>query len=407
MCRFPSCIDVARRFCGLIICLFASPAASLAQLHSPQPHAAGPPTSSYRQTAATEPVLRPSMPPAPPAQSPYGPPGNYRGTDSSVPQPPVVLPMPGGHTFQEGPGHGGHGEVYQSPYELNFDGAAPPRGPVDLPYSLDSHGSRDEYCLPYQGSEYYQWTLLPSDLLYSSYLGAPREPRLAQSLLYLNGTGWIWELEAGGRAGIMRYGTAREDHNEGWQLDVWGGAFPRLVFGENLDLDAVDFKVGVPLTWRQGQFQAKLEWYHISSHLGDEFLLRNPTYPRLDYLRDSIVLGGGYFPVPELRLYAEADYAYNKNGGAEPWHFQFGVDYSPICTTPISRPDPFFAVSGLIREEVRWSGGVNVVTGVQWRGVEKESLFRIGLQYYNGQSLQLSFLNDWEQLYGIGMWYDF
>ncbi|MCA8987109.1 MAG: DUF1207 domain-containing protein [Planctomycetaceae bacterium] len=253
----------------------------------------------------------------------------------------------------------------------------------------------------------YGWTLLPAEVLYTSYLGAPREARLGQGLLYLNGTGWVWELEAGGRAGILRYGTSRPKNNEGFQLDLWGAAFPRLNFEQNLDVDAVDFKVGVPLTWRQGQWQWKLEWYHISSHLGDEFLLRNPGFPRLDYLRDSIVLGGGYFPNPDLRLYAEADWAYNTNGGAKPWHFQFGVDYSPVGETPISSPLPFFAISGLVREEVNYSGGVNVVTGWQWRGHEKKSLFRMGFQYYAGQSLQMSFLNEYEELYGLGMWYDF
>lgn len=320
---------------------------------------------------------------------------------SSVPQPPIALPLPGGHTFDSG-----NGPYFSEQYQ-----SSPQEQWLNSPSVIgDSHGySAGDYCLNGNGDhcEPWEWTLLPAEVLYKSYLGGPREPRFASNIAYLKGTGAIWELESGGRAGLLRYGTTRERFNEGWQLDIWGAAFPRLNFVESLDVDAVDFKVGVPITWTKGQFQAKLEWYHISSHLGDEFLLKNPGFNRLDYLRDSIVLGGGYFPTPDVRIYADADFAYNTNGGAEPWHFQFGVDYSPVCISERGKPQPFMAINSLIRQEVNYSGGVNFVAGWQWRGHEKESLFRAGFQYYAGQSLQLSFLNEYEELFGFGLWYDF
>lgn len=252
--------------------------------------------------------------------------------------------------------------------------------------------------------------MLPDKLLYKSYLGGPREPRLGQGILYLNGTGTIWSLEAGGRAGILRYGSGPGERPQGWQLDLWGAAFPRLNMKNNSELDAVDFKVGFPLTWSKGAYQAKFEWNHISSHIGDEFLLNNPTFVRIDYLRDAFVLGGGYFLNPDLRLYADAEYAYRVHGGSEPWHFQFGFDYSPAAESYYqqpNRPQPFLAVNGSLRQEANYSGGVNVVTGIQWRGVESDAVFRIGLQYYQGQSLQLEFIDDYEELIGVGMWYDF
>ena len=70
-------------------------------------------------------------------------------------------------------------------------------------------------------------------------------------------------------------------------------------------------------------------------------------------------------------------------------------------------PQPFAAINGNMREEVNWSGGVNFVAGLQWRGQENDHLFRTGLHYYAGQSLQYSFLGDYEEFIGWGMWMDF
>ncbi len=325
-----------------------------------------------------------------------------------LPQPRRVLPYAGGYSTPEPLALTPEGSPHA--YET-FD-------PVDDPLFPQHSGAGQQGWISPQGGahhawghgEYcsdgcYTWTLLPREVLWKSYVGGPREARMSQSIVHLNGAGWLWELQAGGRAGIVRYGT---DH-EGWQLDLWGSAFPRLNFDRNLDLEAVDFKVGVPLTYTNGPWQVKFEWYHLSSHVGDEFLLRpeNAGFNRINYLRDSLVFALGYFVTPEIRLYGEVDYAYKNDGGSRPWHFQTGIDYSPCGVTPFMRPLPFIAVNAHFREEVNYSGGLNVVTGVQWRGPESSAVLRTGLHYYTGQSLQYSFLGQSEEFLGWGMWYDF
>ena len=85
------------------------------------------------------------------------------------------------------------------------------------------------------------------------------------------------------------------------------------------DLVAVDFRFGVPITYRQGPWETKFGYYHLSSHIGDEYLEKNPGYSRINYVRESLVLGLGWRPNPDWRLYSEAGYAVYKSGGAEPW----------------------------------------------------------------------------------------
>lgn len=265
------------------------------------------------------------------------------------------------------------------------------------------------HCFPEWRSE-----VLPADLMYRSYIANPKDARLSSRILHLSGEGMLWSLEAGARVGVWRYGTPSGWRNpytgrpEGWQLDIQGAAFPRLNFEHELDVDAVDFKVGVPLTYSKGQWEAKVGWYHLSSHVGDEFLLRNPGFDRLNYLRDAFVFGGGYYPDPGLRIYSELEVAYNNDGGSDPLHLHLGFDWMPATVnTEVKKPTPFLAVHGLLREEVNYGGGINIVTGLQWRGPHSDRLFRAGIQYYNGKSWQFSFHDNHEELLGISLWYDF
>ncbi len=116
-------------------------------------------------------------------------------------------------------------------------------------------------------------------------------------------------------------------------MDIEGAAFPRVNLDQNRDLETADFRFGVPLTMRQGPWQWKFGFYHLSSHLGDEYMVRNDTLDRINFSRDCLVLGVGLYLNPNLRLYTEADYAYYTDGGTEPWAFQFGAEYSPIEPT--------------------------------------------------------------------------
>jgi hypothetical protein len=160
------------------------------------------------------------------------------------------------------------------------------------------------------------------------------------------------------------------------------------------------------LTFRLGSLETKFGYYHISSHLGDEFMVRYPMAERINYVRDALVWGVAVWPHQDVRLYGEVGWAFNTDGGSEPWEAQFGVDYSPARPTLGILGDPFVAVNGRIREEVDWGGNFTVQTGLQWRGVTGR-LFRLGLQYFNGKSDQYQFFTQHEEHIGLGIWYDY
>ncbi len=285
---------------------------------------------------------------------------------------------------------------------------APPRGQYEH-VGLGSLG-RETPLVAYRSSSVYRpdyacWQILPDGLLYKSYLAGNREPRFASLWVHEKDQGWLWDSVLGGRVGILRYGTTDPINPQGWQIDVEGAAFPRLDMEHGRDLVSADFRIGVPLTHRQGRWQSKFGYYHLSSHLGDEYMVRNNTLNRINYVRDCLILGVGFFPNPDVRLYAEADWAFVPDGGARPWEFQFGMEYSPAQPTGFWGT-PFFAVNGHIREANGYGGNFTAQTGWQWRG-QSGHLVRMGVQYFNGMSDQGQFFNQYEEQIGMAIWYDY
>ena len=252
---------------------------------------------------------------------------------------------------------------------------------------------------------FYTWQLLPDGLMYPAYLAGQRESRVAGQWGYETDSGWLMDVTLGARVPLLRFGTDDPLFPEGWQIDAEGAAFPRIDWSTEREMVATDFRFGVPITARFGRWEYKLAYYHLSSHLGDEYMVRYATFQRLNYVRDGLVLGMAVRPHPDLRFYAEAGWAFYTDGAADPWEFQFGADYSPIASTGL-RGSPFLAVNGHLRGEVDFSGSLSVQAGWQWRG-ETGHLFRTGLMYFNGQSVQYQFFTRHEQQIGFGAWYDF
>jgi len=300
----------------------------------------------------------------------------------------------------------------------------PGSGPVvlDLPY--EPYASDDGCVVPGAGfpdcfadlwaPRPWQWHLLPNNLIYTSYLAGPKEPRIG-SVIYddvepaivgQGREGWLWDTTLGGRASILRYGSDTVVHPQGFEVQIEGAAFVRLDPEDDRDLRSGDYRFGVPLVYGIGRWQTKFAYYHNSAHLGDEFQIKYPTYPRINYVRDCLVWGNSWYPYDWLRLYGEVGWAFYNAGGSEPWELQGG------CELIQARPTgglgaPFLAVNGMSRQELDWGGNVCVQAGWAWRGRRSEKLYRVGFEYLYGSDPQYEFVYNNQNRCGFGMWYDF
>jgi hypothetical protein len=294
----------------------------------------------------------------------------------------------------------GNVELPPSVDQFPIAGRANPRSPVE-----EMPPSGEYVPAPDYSRDVWDWQLLPDGLIYRSYLAGFKEPRMHSLWAHDDDLGWVWDIALGGRVGLLRYGNHDNALPDGWQIDLEGAAFPRLDPEDERDLVAVDFRAGVPITFGNGPHRTKLAYYHLSSHLGDEFLLKNPTVTRYNYSRDAMVLGQSYYFTPDWRVYGEAGWAFYSDVSGE-WEFQFGVDYSPLVDAGL-RGSPFAALNAHLREEVDFGGNLVAQLGWQWRQAASGHLFRLGLEYFNGKSDQFEFFDQHENKVGLALWYDY
>ena len=297
-------------------------------------------------------------------------------------------------------------------------GAATDSIPVDVPVGVEALPDDDTPALQnfdfndnYDGyfdvaPNDFTWQVAPTGIIYRSYLAGPHEPRIGITPFFSENQSF-WDATVGGRGGVLRYGDHDPLHPQGWQLDVYGASIVRMDAEHHQDLNSADFVFGFPLTYGIANWQFKFGYAHTSSHLGDEYAIRFPGAldDRINYVRDGLVFGTSWYPLPACRLYGEYDWAFHTSGGANPVHFQFGTELSHPGPTGLDGT-PFLAVNGRMREEVNYGGDVNSEAGWLWRG-EAGSTFRIGAHYYVGKSSQSQFFNNFEDQIGMGLWYDF
>ena len=249
--------------------------------------------------------------------------------------------------------------------------------------------------------------LLPSDVIWHSYWAGAKEPRTSVALFHEDGNSVsLLDISLGGRTSILRSAVRNpQELWQGWEVQIEGAAILRLNLDEDRDFDSTDFRFGVPLILARNRLQWKLAYYHLSSHVGDEFLIRNPGFQRINFSRDVFVFGASYFPRPAWRWYGEVGWAFRDDEGSEPLETQFGVDYAQPGATG-KRGTPFLALNGHLREEVHFGGSLALQAGWLWRGQAGRTV-RTGLHYYNGKSTQFEFFDDFEQHVGIGLWQEY
>ncbi len=253
-----------------------------------------------------------------------------------------------------------------------------------------------------------QLTLFPSSQLFGTYIAGPKEPRM--QMLWMSDSksdDTYGDAVLGGRAGIFHL-TGRDDSfAEQFQLDLDGAVFARILpFEDSAELTGSDYLVALWGTWRTGPLALRTGYRHLSSHLGDEFLLLNPGYPRRNYVRDSLLLAMSYDIDEQFRVYGEYGYAFGVGGGAKPNECQFGGEWIGPREQPTAGA-PFSAVHVQFREEQKGDAGFNLSAGWGWRADENGRHLRVGLNYYRGPSLQYSFTDVEESLIGGGVWLDF
>ncbi|HEV3263584.1 MAG TPA: DUF1207 domain-containing protein [Gemmataceae bacterium] len=249
-------------------------------------------------------------------------------------------------------------------------------------------------------------TGLPPTLLWEVPLAAQHEPRtyIKPTSLRDATTYSTIDTAIGGEFGLARLSV---DGQPDWaiQQDVFAVVFSRWAH-QHIGT-GIDFRVGFPLTFARGPWEAKIGYEHTSTHLGDDFVEETGRFKKA-YVRDEIVMGGAYRCWDQVRLYGQFGYGpyVNTPAGHQPERYDCGVEWSQQRSTGF-RGQPFAACDVDLRPEQNFEPNLTAQVGWQWKQLGSRPALRTALEYYDGKSPFGQFFQDREKWLGVGIFLDF
>lgn len=191
-------------------------------------------------------------------------------------------------------------------------------------------------------------TAFPRRTLFEPLLADPREARFSVSSLRYRSGADLKRVAAGNFGGTLPMAGGDLDGGGQWQVAVQGAVFT-LWDLETFSNDQIsdDFLVGLLFAWRWERLSVMARLYHISTHLGDEFLLTHPGLSRVNLAYEAVDLKISYAVGDALRLYGGAGRMIRRDPGDTPPRFPSSRHrvYPPevLCqrpSAPRGRPRP-------------------------------------------------------------------
>ncbi len=190
------------------------------------------------------------------------------------------------------------------------------------------------------------------------------------------------------------------------QLGLLAGVFSQFNWSTpSKDLINTDFTMGLALTHRWHAFTGRLQYYHQSSHLGDELLLNNPI-PRLNYsyeaLQDVLALESPFF-----RVYGGGEYFVSRDPtNLKRWTIQGGAELrggdSPAYFRPVAGLDMTW------KQQHPGHSNVSVKAGVEMgKPAPRDRRLRVMAEFYDGFSPYGQFFNEKLRSWGLGVYLGF
>lgn len=235
---------------------------------------------------------------------------------------------------------------------------------------------------------------LPEDDLFTPPLADQKEPRFSfsyqrvrfsEGALPSGATGQtvnVGLVSAGGVYGL--WGRRRPSGCDGVQVGLMGGVFSQFnLDAPSQDLINTDFVVGTQITARRGNLSGRARIYHQSSHLGDEFLLHNPSVVRRDFGFQAIDALGSYDGA-WWRVYGGGGYLFFMEGELEPWLLQGGVHLHGRTASGGVQPLAGVDITALQARD--WGPTTSAVAGLEWASARRTRRLRTLLVFVEGFS---------------------
>lgn len=212
--------------------------------------------------------------------------------------------------------------------------------------------------------------------------------------------------------GLGRWSGARP--GDGVQLSLSASVFAQFdLRSASYDLLNTDYIIGVPLTIRRGRGSMRVRLYHQSSHLGDEYLLREPPNRRdRENLSFEAVEATLSVDAGPLRMYGGGEMLFNR----EPADLAGTVAHAGAEFRPATWVVPLGGLGGFrflaatdvkTSKEHDWKPSVSARAGLEYdraHGAEPPGRrWGVFAEYYEGPSPYGQFFRERVRYAGIGV----
>jgi len=247
---------------------------------------------------------------------------------------------------------------------------------------------------------------LPTGELFCTLLADPKAHRSFASVVHGTAGDFpstIGAVGIGDRFGIVRWGA--------FQLGLAGSVFSQFdLNAPSYDLINADYIIGLPLTVRYRGFSGRLQLYHQSSHLGDEFLLRTQVdRENLSFEAIEAMLSQEIGPI---RIYGGGERLLSPSPddlGA--WVTQGGLELRPgaaLLRVGMLGSARFIAGTDVkVVEEQDWEAGISVRAGFEVSRAEAApapiSRWQLLFEYYDGPTPYGQFFRRELSYWGVGL----
>jgi hypothetical protein len=238
----------------------------------------------------------------------------------------------------------------------------------------------------------------PSELLWQPFLANAREPRMFAKAARIDGEN-VFDAAVGGQFGLVRISSDQRPQ-VGLQLDLFAVVLSRFTDGD--DLQALDYRFGVPLTYSNGCWSFKFVYEHTASEIQYFGFL-----PPADFRTEEIAFGISRRWGEVLRTYGQVAFTFAGTPAQtdDPLRLNFGVEWADLlCTTASGAP--FGAVDLELRGDQGSKPNVTAQLGWVWRGALAGRGPRLCFEYRNGRSPFGQFFDRKENSYGVAALFD-
>jgi hypothetical protein len=196
------------------------------------------------------------------------------------------------------------------------------------------------------------------------------------------------------------------------QLELEGAAFTVFNLREHtFPMINADYYVGVPLTFAKGPTAYRLRLYHVSSHVGDEYLCEHRHFKRKNKSFEAIDVSGDYQFNAHLRVYGILGTILlsDPEMRMKPLYVEYGFEArGPRTDFKQLFGEPFFAVHMQNWQDVNFAQDTTYALGYEWgkiNGIGRK--VRLFLEYHQGFSTEGQFSRYKTKYLGFRLTYGF